>query len=53
MNAAYGVALVADFEDGRRTLRVVDDPEWMALGEREELCGREIDVLADGTVAWA
>lgn len=52
-NAAHGVALIADLDDGRRTLRVVDDPEWMALGEREELCGRAIVVEPEGGVRWA
>jgi acetyl-CoA C-acetyltransferase len=51
-NAANGVVIVADFGETRRTLRVVEDPEMMATGEREELCGREVELLADGGVRW-
>lgn len=52
-NAAHGVAMVLDLDDGRRTLRVKDDPTWMTLGETEELCGRAVEAGADGTVDWA
>lgn len=52
-NAAHGVALIADLDDGRRTMRVVDDPEWMALGESEELCGRAIEITNEGGARWA
>jgi len=52
-HAAHGVALIADLDDGRRTMRVVDDPEWMELGENEELCGRAIEVTGDGGARWA
>ena len=52
-NAAQGVAMIVDLDDGRRTMRVVDDPEWMALGEIEELCGRAVEVLGDGGARWA
>jgi acetyl-CoA C-acetyltransferase len=38
-------ALVCDLEDGRRALRVVDDPELAALGTSEELCGRAVRLL--------
>ena len=51
-SAANGVVIVADFDETRRTLRVVDDPEMMDLGAREELCGREVELLADGGVRW-
>jgi len=47
-NAAHGVAMIVDLEDGRRTMRVMDDPEWMALGESEELIGRAVEVTEDG-----
>ena len=47
-NAAHGVAMIVDLEDGRRTMRVMDDPEWMALGESEELIGRSVEVTEDG-----
>ena len=50
--AANGVALVCDLEDGRRALRVVDDPRWAEEGMREELCGRVVDLSADGAVDW-
>ena len=51
-DAASGVALALDFEDTGRTLRVVQDPEWMEAGSRGELIGREVDVLGDGEVRW-
>jgi acetyl-CoA C-acetyltransferase len=51
-DAASGVALALDFEDAGRTLRVVQDPEWMEAGSREELIGREVDVLGEGEVRW-
>ncbi len=52
-NAAHGVAMIVDLDDGRRTLRVKDDPAWMTLGESEELCGRAVELGIDGAVAWA
>ncbi len=51
-NAAHGVAMIVDLDDGRRTMRVIDDPDWMALGESEELVGRSVDVTEDGA-RWA
>lgn len=51
-NAAHGVAMIIDLDDGRRTMRVVDDPDWATLGETEELIGRAVEVTADG-VRWA
>ena len=50
-DAARGVALFCDFDATRRTLRMVDDEALFELGQREELCGREVEVLADG-VRW-
>ena len=47
-DAAKGVALILDFEDGRRTLRVLPDPELAERGMREELCGRAVDVGPGG-----
>jgi len=47
-----GVALFLDFEDGRRTLRVVPDPELAATAMREELCGRAVDVGAGNDVRF-
>lgn len=43
-DAAHGVALILDLEDGRRTIRVVPDPELAAQGMREELCGRVVEL---------
>lgn len=51
-DAANGVAIVADFDDAHRTLRVIDDPELRELGAREELGGREVELLAGGGVRW-
>jgi acetyl-CoA C-acetyltransferase len=51
-NAAHGVAMIVELDDGRRTLRVVDDPDWMELGEAEELCGRGVELGAEGEVRW-
>lgn len=51
-NAAHGVAMIIDLDDGRRTMRVVDDPAWMKLGETEELVGRAIEVTENGA-DWA
>ena len=51
-DAANGVALVCDFDDNRRTLRIVQDTELMERGCREELIGREVEVLANGGVRW-
>jgi len=45
-DAANGVALILDLEDGRRTIRVVRDPDLAAQGMREELCGRAIELGA-------
>jgi hypothetical protein len=46
--APRAVALFLDFEDGRRTLRVVADPELAERGLREELGGLPVEVGAEG-----
>lgn len=51
-DAAQGVALVLDFPDGRRTLRVSPDPALAEEAMRTELCGREVDVLGDGALRF-
>ncbi|MFK7898757.1 MAG: hypothetical protein AB8G23_23185 [Myxococcota bacterium] len=51
-NAAQGVPLICDFEDGRRTLRVVADEALAEEGERAELCGREVEVGPEGAVRF-
>lgn len=50
--APMGVALFLDLEDGRRTLRVVADPELAARGMREELCGQSVELGAGGAVRF-
>ncbi len=50
--APLAVALFLDFEDGRRTLRVVADPELAERGMREELGGLPVEVDADGGVRF-
>lgn len=47
-HAATGVILLCDLEDGRRTIRVVDDPELATIGLQEELCGREVELGGGG-----
>jgi len=46
--AVDGVALVLDLDDGRRSLRVVDDAGLAEAGLREELCGRELELGSGG-----
>jgi acetyl-CoA C-acetyltransferase len=50
--APRAVALFLDCEDGRRTLRVVADPELAERGMREELGGRSVELGADGSVRF-
>jgi acetyl-CoA C-acetyltransferase len=50
--AADGVALVLDLDDGRRTLRVLDDAALAERGMREELCGRRVGLGTNGELAW-
>ncbi len=52
-DAAKGVAMILDFEDGRRTLRVLSDPELAERAMREELCGRAVDVGPGAAVRFA
>lgn len=52
-DAASGVALVCDFDESRRTLRVVQDPDLAEEAMREELCGREVELLPGGDVRWS
>jgi acetyl-CoA C-acetyltransferase len=47
-----GVVLVCDFDESRRTLRVVDDPDLARTAVREELCGREVELGAAGKLRW-
>jgi acetyl-CoA C-acetyltransferase len=51
-SAPMGVALFLDLEDGRRTLRVVPDPELAQRGMREELCGQSVELGAGGAVRF-
>ncbi|MHA7839976.1 MAG: acetyl-CoA acetyltransferase, partial [bacterium] len=50
--ARDGVALVCDLEDGRRSLRVVDDPQQAARGLHEERCGREVELGEGDALRW-
>lgn len=43
-DGAWSVALFLDLVDGRRTLRMLPDPELAQRAMREELCGREVEV---------
>jgi acetyl-CoA C-acetyltransferase len=46
------VALVADFEDGRRTLASSEEPACLASATREELCGRRVKISAGLRASW-
>jgi acetyl-CoA C-acetyltransferase len=46
------VALVCDFDERRRTLRVVEDVELAEEGMNSELCGREVLLGSDGMMRW-
>ncbi len=50
--APSAVALLLDLADGRRTLRVVPDPDLAERGMREELCGQAVTLAADGGVRF-
>jgi len=50
--AADGVALILDLDDGRRSLRVVDDAGLAEAGLHEELCGREVELGASDGMRW-
>jgi len=47
-----GLALICDFDDGRRTLRMVDDPDLAREATERELIGREVDLGPGGAVRW-
>jgi acetyl-CoA C-acetyltransferase len=51
-NAAQGVVLVCDFDETRRTLRVVDDPELAKAATREEIIGREVELGPENALRW-
>jgi acetyl-CoA C-acetyltransferase len=51
-DGARTVALVCDFDEQRRTLRVLEDPELAKEGMGGELCGREVLLGADGALRW-
>lgn len=51
-NAAQGVILICDLDDGRRTLRLVTDPDLARTATQEELCGREVELGPDASVRW-
>ena len=51
-DGATTVALVCDFDEHRRTLRVVEDPELAEEGMRSELCGREVLLGSHDSVRW-
>ena len=51
-DGAMTVALVCDFDERRRTLRVVED-SWLAEEAMHgELCGREVRLGVDGALRW-
>jgi len=51
-NAAQGVVLFCDFDDKRRTLRVVDDPDLAKTAMREEIIGREVELGPENALRW-
>lgn len=51
-NAAQGVPLICDFENGSRTLRVVADEALAQQGAESELCGREVELGPEGAVRF-
>lgn len=51
-DAASRVALICDFDERRRTLRVVADPELAEEGMSSELCGREVELGVGGAMRW-
>ena len=46
------VVLIAELEDGRRTLASSDQPECVEPATREELCGRAVRITAGGRASW-
>jgi acetyl-CoA C-acetyltransferase len=46
------VALIAEFDDGSRSLASSDEPGLVASATREELCGRELRISAERRVEW-
>ena len=46
------VALVAEFEDGRRILASGDEPAFVESATREEFCGREVRISAVARASW-
>ena len=51
-DGASTVALVCDFDERRRTLRVVEDLKLAEEGMHSELCGREVLLGASGALRW-
>ena len=51
-DGATTVVLVCDFDERRRTLRVIEDPELAEEGMRVELCGREVLLGSGDAVRW-
>jgi acetyl-CoA C-acetyltransferase len=51
-DGAKTVALVCDFDERRRTLRVIEDPELAEEGMKSELCGREVLLGAGNALRW-
>jgi hypothetical protein len=47
------VVLVLDLDDGRRTLRVIGDPALAREASSEDLCGRRLELGAEGAVRWS
>jgi acetyl-CoA C-acetyltransferase len=46
------VALICDFDERRRTLRVVEDSDLADEGTTAELCGRYVDLGVGGAMRW-
>jgi acetyl-CoA C-acetyltransferase len=46
------VALLFDLDGSRRTLRVVQDADLAEAAMREELCGRRVELGANGSIRW-
>ncbi len=46
------VVVICDFDETRRTIRVIDDPDLAKRAIREEIIGREVELGPDSAIRW-
>ncbi len=50
--AHYGIVVICNSDETRRTVRVIDDPDLAKRAIREEIIGREVELGPHNAIRW-